>query len=68
MNRLYVEKGLYFTVQQELHLAQSQFERHRKKAICKIKEYAERNSSDFIMDFNDKQILYGYANGGEHER
>ena len=40
-------------------MSQSQFERHRKKAICKIKEYAERNSSDFIMDFNDKQILYG---------
>lgn len=59
MNRLYVEKGLYFTVQQELNMSQSQFERHRKKAIRKIKDYAESNSSDFIMDFNDKQILYG---------
>ena len=59
MNRLYVEKGLYFTVQQELNMSQSQFERHRKKAIRKIKDYAERNSSDFIMDCNDKQILYG---------
>ena len=44
MSRLYVEKGLYFSVQEELDMSSSQFERCRKKAIQKIIEYAQSTS------------------------